>query len=538
MATNCENVSAQMMELLYGELPADARANVDAHVAGCARCRAELDGFQKTRAVARQVLDEAPPARARLAILNAAAAHLAAQAQPAAAAAAPAAAAPTPARKPVVEEKFSFWDRLRARWAFPTFATVGAVAVFLVANKMFLDPEKSLEHRPAATQEERAAPPATPPVPSPAAEPAPWEGKPPEAADNEAKMGHRMPPHGARVAAKPAGRADDDREGGERGAKKAKKEEGPFAEPPPAKPAPAPAAAEEKAYRDQHLAKQKAADRTFAPPPPPKAAASVSANKAADKIADDPFAAEAPVDAPPALRGPAPSRRTKAPSQAQGELDSLMTGEGERPRGGGGNALGSVGGVGSVGTTSKGDGYGSGAGAAPRTATAPRPTAGDASRAAQAPAAAPVQATAPPPPPPAPVATKSRAKRSAELEADEGYVAAEPGKAQQSKDEKKAGGKNAETETLLQRADRLFADGRWAEAAAIYRELLRRDPRNEDAERWRRRLVAAENAEVEQRNANVAAKRAEQKRDSAESAAPARKQAAPKASKATSTESQ
>ena len=39
MATNCENVSAQMMELLYGELPADARANVDAHVAGCApRC--------------------------------------------------------------------------------------------------------------------------------------------------------------------------------------------------------------------------------------------------------------------------------------------------------------------------------------------------------------------------------------------------------------------------------------------------------------------------------------------------------------------
>lgn len=343
-----------------------------------------------------------------------------------------------------------------------------------------------------------------------------------------------MPPHGARVAAKPAGRADDDREGGERGAKKAKKEEGRrFAEPPPAKPAPAPAAAEEKAYRDQHLAKQK-----FAPPPPPKESASVAANKGADKIADDRFAAGEPVDAPPALRGPAPSRRTKAPSQAQGELDSLMTGEGERQRGGG-NALGSVGGVGSVGTTSKADGFGSGAGAAPRTATTPRPTAGDASRAAQAPAAAPVQATAPPPPPPAPVTTKSRAKRSAALEADEGYVAAEAGKAQPSKDEKKAGGKNAETETLLQKADRFFADGRWAEAAAIYRELLRRDPRNEDAERWRRRLVAAENAEVEQRNANVAAKRAaDQKRDSAESAAPARKQAAPKASKATATESQ
>ena len=33
MSSNCENVSAQMMELLYGELPADARASVDAHVA-------------------------------------------------------------------------------------------------------------------------------------------------------------------------------------------------------------------------------------------------------------------------------------------------------------------------------------------------------------------------------------------------------------------------------------------------------------------------------------------------------------------------
>ena len=41
-------------------------------------------------------------------------------------------------------------------------------------------------------------------------------------------------------------------------------------------------------------------------------------------------------------------------------------------------------------------------------------------------------------------------------------------------------------ETLKQRADRLFAEGRWAEAAAVYRELLRRNPRNDDADRWRR----------------------------------------------------
>src|SRR5262245_21459299 len=125
MTSSCDDVNARMMELLYGELPADARATVDAHVAGCARCRSELEGFEKTRALARRALDEAPPARARAAILQAAAAHVAAQARPV-------------ARQPAAPEKVSFWDRLRARWAFPTFATVGALAVFVIANRMFL----------------------------------------------------------------------------------------------------------------------------------------------------------------------------------------------------------------------------------------------------------------------------------------------------------------------------------------------------------------------------------------------------------------
>ncbi|HEY6476880.1 MAG TPA: hypothetical protein VI456_09890, partial [Polyangia bacterium] len=44
------------------------------------------------------------------------------------------------------------------------------------------------------------------------------------------------------------------------------------------------------------------------------------------------------------------------------------------------------------------------------------------------------------------------------------------------------------------RADRLYAEGHWAEAARAYRELLRRDPRNADAARWRQRLAAAEAA--------------------------------------------
>ena len=100
-------------------------------------------------------LDEAPPARARAAIMQAAAAHLAAQPQ----------AQPAAARRPAAPEKVSFWDRLRARWAFPTLATVGAVAVFVVANRVFLNPERTLAPRPAA---EAPSVPAAPALSGPA----------------------------------------------------------------------------------------------------------------------------------------------------------------------------------------------------------------------------------------------------------------------------------------------------------------------------------------------------------------------------------
>ena len=107
------------------------------------------------------------------------------------------------------------------------------------------------------------------------------------------------------------------------------------------------------------------------------------------------------------------------------------------------------------------------------------------------------------------------------------------------KDEKKVAAKNNANDAITQRADRLFAEGRWAEAAALYRELLRRDPRSDDAERWRRRLVAAENADVtEKRNASVAAKRARRPKEKpTPRARPSRQPAAPaKASKAAATD--
>lgn len=52
----------------------------------------------------------------------------------------------------------------------------------------------------------------------------------------------------------------------------------------------------------------------------------------------------------------------------------------------------------------------------------------------------------------------------------------------------------ASAETAVERANRLFTEGRWAEAAAAYRELLRRDPNNAEAPRWRQRMAVAEAA--------------------------------------------
>jgi len=71
MASDCEQIRGRMLELLYGELPPDRRAEVQAHVAGCEACRAELRALESTRALARGALAaDAPPPRARQAILQ------------------------------------------------------------------------------------------------------------------------------------------------------------------------------------------------------------------------------------------------------------------------------------------------------------------------------------------------------------------------------------------------------------------------------------------------------------------------------------
>ena len=95
---------------------------------------------------------------------------------------------------------------------------------------------------------------------------------------------------------------------------------------------------------------------------------------------------------------------------------------------------------------------------------------GPAAASAPAPAAAPARPQAPPAAAAASVADKADAR--SETRAESKPVAESP----------------------VARADRLFAQGQWAAAARAYRDLLRRDPNNGDAARWRQRLSASEEA--------------------------------------------
>ena len=139
MTLSHDEVNARLLELVYDEATPAERAALEAHVATCAACRAELAALGETRAHLRVALDDAPvPARAHARILEAAAQAVATPPVPAPVAAAPARAI-VPARAP------SPWQRLRGRWTFPTLATVGAVAVVLIASKVFLDPQRTVE---------------------------------------------------------------------------------------------------------------------------------------------------------------------------------------------------------------------------------------------------------------------------------------------------------------------------------------------------------------------------------------------------------
>jgi len=351
MAADCEQIRGRMLELLYGELAADARAEVAAHVAGCEACRAELAALESTRALARRALAaDAPPPRARAAILQAA-------------------TTATRARSPLaMPSKPSFWSRFRGRWTLPTFATVGAIAVFLLASRIFLDPEKTYQRGRAAMAPTGAVPTAAAPVPARAmeeqkrAEESAREAEPAAASRHAHGVAHRH----AAAAAAPAAAAP----------------EGAFAPPPPPR-------------RDMDdLLQDKAAPREMEVQPAKK-----KAGRASEEAA--PAAAPAP---PPPMAASAPRLPPAAPAPA----------------------------------------------------------------AATAAAAAPA---------PRPAARAVRAPAKAEAPLDNLGEAAS------------GSGAVAQPESPAARADRLFAQHRWTEAATAYRQLLRDAPASPNAARWRQRLA-------------------------------------------------
>ncbi len=456
MAINCQDVSARMMELLYGELSGDDRAAVEAHLAGCASCAAELAAFQSTRAAARRALDaDEPPARAHQAILRAAAAAVAAK-------------QPAPIEVRALPPRPSFWERWRARWTLPTFATIGAVAVVVLASKVFLEPDKTVE---LGRQALRSAPAEAPAAPQKAAEP---QATPRQAEDEQAKEAQPAP------------------------AEKKRKDEAPEQpRPSAAKDAPARSIAEPSATERRRAApadgfgalggltrgggaassgraKAPASDgvsfeddkavapsaglkpgkREFAPPPPPLAEPARPSGPAANQM-----------------------RERDTEGEALEETDAPLRGSVGHVAAGAGAAAPPV--------------HAAGAGAAPppapaagaAAATPPAHVAAKAKKVAapadldnlaRGPAAASAPAPARPQAPPAAAAASvaDKADVRSETRAEAKPVAESP----------------------VARADRLFAQGQWAAAARAYRDLLRRDPNNGDAARWRQRLAASEEA--------------------------------------------
>jgi hypothetical protein len=432
MGITCQDVSARMMELLYGELPDDDRAALEAHLARCASCAAELAAFRSTRVAARRALEaDEPPARAHQAILRAAAAAVATK-------------QPEPVEARVAAPRPSLWERWRARWTLPTFATLGAVAVVVLASKVFLEPDKTVE---LGRQTLRSTPVEAPAAPQKAAEP-------------QATAGAE-----AQEPATPARLAERER----------KDEKRPRPQPPAADKAPARSIAATAPQRRRVIPAEglDALDGMM------KGSGSGGLARHKTNTASNGFVGEDDISTPrPGAAAPNPGKREFAPpppprsepapagGPAANQLRKRDT-EGEEaleeaagpPRGDDGRLS-------------------AGAGAAPPAAHAeakakkvgrPMPSATD--ELARGTAAS---ASAPAPAPPAP------AQADKETEAD-------------AKSETRAASKPA-AESPVGRADRLFAQGQWAAAARAYRQLLRRDPHNADATRWHQRLAASEQA--------------------------------------------
>jgi hypothetical protein len=455
---NCAQVKERLIDFLYDDLPPEARASFAEHLGGCPGCKAEVASFERTLGSARVALggplNEEPPARGHLAVIEAAKA-------------AAKQAAATQAKLPHQRDDLGFFARLwRTPWFLPACGAASvATVVFLV--RVLKNPEVLPGQRPHSIEERALA------KPEPVASPEPALAPKPAA----------LP--AAEIKAK-AERDQGKALGSARAAGKRATSEMPVPTDTPTVHAKGKKAISDDPLSGLHLGGGPSSSGglgRFAEPPPPQQAVSKS-NKSLDVLLDE--VGEKPREkesserrAQPSM-APAGRKADLNVSADEDQIDGLSeitaapakkaprpepTAEMARP------AVRSV--TQSAGTPA----------AAAASSYAPSPAAAPAARPVRDYPTAPVAKTAPSAPPPV---VRHRGEKQAEtLEGSEQAASKSLDKDKAAKGESKPGPTLDES---VRKAERLYASQDWSAAAASYRDLLNRFPNHKDAPRWRDRM--------------------------------------------------
>ena len=451
---NCAQIKERLVDFLYDELPAEARASFAEHLGTCPACKAEVASYQHTLGSARVALGgpllEEPPARVHLAVVEAAKA-------------AAKQATRTKAKAPTPRDELGFFARLwRTPWFLPAFGAASvATVVFLV--RVLKNPEVLPGQRPHPIEERSVATPAPPPPPEPtpgakaaAAPAAAAEGNAEVALDAAKGSGSagRARKLGAKAevarvqAASAAGKRKSDGSMGLGGLKLQESQSRAgatqrFAEPPP------PRAATKSSKDIDDLLGDFKQVRTQ-----PQPFASPSGGKV-DRVRDDEDRLEGASEkaAVPARKAPQPAAEmakptTRSPTHSAGSPAAASAGA-----------------------------------AAPAYApVAPAPT-----PAPQPMRDYPAESTANAPAPPA---SSAAMRKKSWHEDEEAKASAEATHEALAKDKKaKSPAEPAPSlDESVRKAERLYASQDWNAAATAYRDLLNRFPGHKDAPRWRDRM--------------------------------------------------
>jgi hypothetical protein len=454
----CAEIKDRTVDYLYGELPESERAAFAAHLTGCEACRAEVAGLEGTLHRARtavRLLDEPPPARVRVAVLEAARAAAVATAPVAAAAAA---MPRRPVDKAKAEAAGGFLEWLRRPWMIPLGVAAAAVALLVVKRESLTNPRAvdeqmrraapvSSEPSPVAAQP--AAPAAAPiVVPMPNEQP---EGPPPA---GELRKQEAAPGADRTVAASSARPLSRTASASRKGAVASAPRERRFATPPPPR---------EEGYADKLDADDRLQGALGAGERRDRGAGGVAVGGLYG-LKD----AKAPADLEK-KRAAGPSEKAALPRASA----TVSAGEAAAPK--------------RVVVPAK-----------PSAHAAPVSPAANAEATVAAAAPAPARLAEPPPPAAPPPAVSARQEASAnrrkvaEADSFEAAPAAEAEAGQKAKKEKTSA--LSPFDEQVQKADRLFTAARWSDAAVAYRELLKRYPTHKSAPVWKGRLRACEQA--------------------------------------------